>query len=126
MCTTRSAGTDLPPRKWTAYCPRTRQHCNHSTYALARNRYNDPIVTSLFPLQLLLATFAGWTNRHLAQVIDYLVLENRVLKERLGKKRLRLTDDQRQSLAAKGKILGRRLLSDTSPNLLASAEYSDT
>ncbi|MCP5041471.1 MAG: transposase family protein [bacterium] len=34
-----------------------------------------------------------------------------MLKEQLGKKRLRLTDDQRHSLAAKGKILGRRLLS---------------
>ncbi len=33
-----------------------------------------------------------------------------MLKERLDKKRLRLTDDQRHSLAAKGKILGRRVL----------------
>ena len=35
---------------------------------------------------------------------------NRVLKEQLGKKRPRLTDDQRRRLAAKGKRLGRRLL----------------
>ncbi len=48
--------------------------------------------------------------RHQAQVIEYLVEENRVLKEQLGKRRLRLTDDQRHRLAAKGKILGRRLL----------------
>ncbi len=33
-----------------------------------------------------------------------------MLKEQLGKKRLRLNDDQRHSLAAKGKILGRQLL----------------
>ena len=32
----------------------------------------------LFPLHLLLATFAGWVNRQQAQVIDYLVEENRV------------------------------------------------
>ena len=64
----------------------------------------------LFPLQLLLATFAGWVNRHQAQAIDYLVEENRVLKEQLGTRRLRLTDDQRRRLAAKGKVLGRRLL----------------
>ncbi len=61
-------------------------------------------------LQLLLATFAGWVNRHQAQVVEYLVEENRVLKERLRGKRLRLTDDQRRRLAAKGKILGRRVL----------------
>ena len=33
-----------------------------------------------------------------------------MLKEQLGNKRLRLTDDQRRRLAAKGKPLGRRLL----------------
>ena len=62
------------------------------------------------PLQVLLATFAGWVNRHQAQAIDYLVEENRVLKEQLGGRRLRLTNDQRRRLAAKGKALGRRLL----------------
>lgn len=30
-------------------------------------------MTDFFPLQLLLATFAGWVNREQAQVIDYLV-----------------------------------------------------
>jgi len=64
----------------------------------------------LFPLQLLLATFAGWVNREQAQVVAYLVEENRVLKEQLRGRRLRLTDDQRRRLAAKGKTLGRRLL----------------
>ena len=66
----------------------------------------------LMPLHLLLATFAGWANRHQAQVIDYLVEENRVLKEQLQGRRVRLTDSQRRRLAAKGKPLGRRLLSD--------------
>ena len=37
-----------------------------------------------FPLQLLLATFAGWVNREQAQVVAYLVEENRVLREQLG------------------------------------------
>ena len=64
----------------------------------------------LFPLHLLLATFAGWVNRQQAQVIDYLVEENRLLKEQLGGRRLRLTDSQRRRLAAKGKILGHQLL----------------
>jgi len=62
------------------------------------------------PLQLLLVTFSGWVNRQQAEVIDYLVEENRVLKEQLRGKRLRLTDDQRRRLAAKGKLLGRKLL----------------
>ena len=67
-------------------------------------------MASTFPLRFLLATFAGWVNRQQAQAIDYLVEENRVLKEQLGGKRLGLTDDQRRRLAAKGKTLGRRLL----------------
>ena len=49
-------------------------------------------------------------NRQQAQVIDYLREENRVLKEQLKGRRLRLTDTQRRRLAAKGKALGRRLL----------------
>ena len=48
----------------------------------------------LIRLQLLLATFAGWVNREQAQVVAYLVEENRVLQEQLRRRRLRLTDDQ--------------------------------
>jgi len=44
-----------------------------------------------------------------AQIVAYLVEENRVLREQLGGRRLRLTDDQRRRLAAKGKPLGWRL-----------------
>jgi hypothetical protein len=44
------------------------------------------------------------------RVVAYLVEENRVLKEQLGGRRLRLTDHQRRRLAAKGRVLGRRLL----------------
>jgi putative transposase len=90
--------------------PTTRPHCRSRSYDLAPHRYDDRIVTDIFRLQLLLATFAGWINRHQAQAIDYLVEENRVHKEQLGGKRLRLTDDQRRRLAAKGHALGRRLL----------------
>jgi transposase InsO family protein len=63
-------------------------------------------------LQLLLATFAGWVNHQQSQVIDYLIEENRVLKEQLesGGRRVRFTDDQRRRLAAKGKPLGRKVL----------------
>ena len=61
-------------------------------------------------LQLLLAAWSGWVNRNQASVIEFLVEENRVLKEQLGGRRLRLTDDQRRRLAAKGHALGRSVL----------------
>src|SRR5918996_1208940 len=62
------------------------------------------------PLRLLVLTLAGWINRHQQHVIDYLVEENRVLREQLRGRRVRLTDDQRRRLAAKGQRLGRRVL----------------
>ncbi len=62
------------------------------------------------PLKLLLCVFSAWVNRQQTQVIYYLVEENRVLKEQLGGKRLRLTDKQRRRLAAKAKLLGWKLL----------------
>ena len=63
------------------------------------------------PLKLLLCVFSGWVNRQQDRIIHYLVEENRVLKEQLKGKRLRLTDTQRRRLAAKAKILGTRMLS---------------
>ena len=68
------------------------------------------MTADMFALRLLLATFAGWVNRDQARIIDYLREENRVLREQLGGRRLRLTDAQRRRLAAKGKVLGRRVL----------------
>ena len=69
-----------------------------------------PMPDPLQPLRFLLVLFAGWIHREQAQVVDYLVEENRVLREQLGDRRLRLTNDQRRRLAAKGKALGRSLL----------------
>ena len=63
-----------------------------------------------YPLQVLLLTVSGWVNREQQRTIEYLVEENRVLKEQLKDHKLRLNDDQRRRLAAKGKQLGRRLL----------------
>jgi hypothetical protein len=58
--------------------------------------------------KLLLATFEGAVTRRQAQVISHLIEENRVLKEQLVARgrTLRLTDDQRRRLAAKGRPLG--------------------
>ncbi len=64
----------------------------------------------LHPAQLLLVSLAVWINRHQQEVVEYLVEENRVLKEQLRGRRLRLNDDQRRRLAAKGKKIGRQAL----------------
>ncbi len=64
----------------------------------------------LYPLQWLLLMFSGWVNHYQQDVIEYLVEENRVLKEQLGGRRLRLNDEQRRRLAAKRRRLGRRIL----------------
>ncbi len=53
------------------------------------------------PLQFLILAFAGWANRSQQDVIEYLQAENRVLREQLSVRRLRLTDAQRCRLAAK-------------------------
>ena len=62
------------------------------------------------PFSFLVTAIAGWMSRHQQQVIDYLMEENRVLREQIGNRRLRFSDDQRRRLATKAKILGRRLL----------------
>ena len=66
----------------------------------------------LDPFRFLLTSLAGWMNQHHLQAIDYLREENRVLREQLGGRRLRLTDHQRRRLAAEAKGLGRRVLAE--------------
>jgi len=66
----------------------------------------------LQPFHLLLIALAGWLSRQQQAVIDYLIEENRVLKEQLEGHRLRFTDEQRIRLAVKAKVLGRRALDE--------------
>ena len=61
-------------------------------------------------LQFLMLIFSGWANRHQQDVIEYLQEENRSLREQLGGKRLRFTDQQRRRLAAKAQVIGRKAL----------------
>jgi hypothetical protein len=65
----------------------------------------------LTPLSIVVTCIAGWRNEHQQRVIDYLIEENRVLREQLGNRRLRFTDDQRRRLAVRAKELGRSTLS---------------
>jgi transposase InsO family protein len=62
------------------------------------------------PFRVLLLAVSGWVHREQQAVIEYLVEENRVLREQIGNRRLRLTDEQRRRLAAKGIRLGRQVL----------------
>src|SRR5215831_20331485 len=62
------------------------------------------------PFRFVLISVAGWMNQRQLQMIEYLQEENRVLREQLGSKRLRLNDDQRRRLGVKAKKLGRRVL----------------
>ena len=62
-------------------------------------------------LPFLVLALAGWVNRHQEDRIDYLREENRVLREHLGPRPLRLTDAQRRRLAVPGQTLGRRIVS---------------
>jgi putative transposase len=64
----------------------------------------------LQPWQLLLLVLAGWVNRQQQDVIEYLLAENRVMRQKLGKRRILLNDEQRRMLAIKGKVLGRKVL----------------
>src|SRR5216684_7459994 len=64
------------------------------------------------PFRFVLIAVAGWMNQRQQQIIDYLREENRVLRDQLGGRRVRLNDDQRRRLAAKAKGLGRKLLAE--------------
>src|SRR5262249_39374445 len=64
----------------------------------------------LDPFSFVLTSIAGWMNQHQQHVIEYLMEENRVLREQMGSRRLRFSDNQRCRLAAKAKKLGRKLL----------------
>jgi putative transposase len=64
----------------------------------------------LQPWQLLFALLAGWRNSRQREIIQYLHTENQILKEKLRRHRILLSDDQRRRLACKGKVLGRKML----------------
>ena len=67
---------------------------------------------SLTPLSFMMTSIAGWLNQHQQHAIDYLMEENRVLREQIGTRRLRFTDDQLRRLASRGKDLSRKALAE--------------
>jgi hypothetical protein len=85
----------------------------HLTLPISVDRHLDGTMSFVLqPWQLLLVILAGWVNRQQQAVIEYLHTENRVLREKLGKRRILLNDDQRRRLAVKGKVLGRKVLAE--------------
>jgi hypothetical protein len=95
-----------------ADCAEHRNRCRGSQLSFTTRIPRVTVSTMhLNPWNVLLIAIAGWMNREQVAVIEYLKEENRVLRELLGKKRPRLSDDQRRRLAAKGIALGRKLLS---------------
>ena len=66
----------------------------------------------LDPFSFVVVSIAGWMNQHQQHVVHYLMEENRVLREQIGKRKMRFNDDQRRRLAAKAKKIGRKILDD--------------
>ena len=58
---------------------------------------------TLTPFHLLVMSLAGYLNREQPKILDYLKVENAVLRQQLAK-RLRLDDEQRLKLALKGML----------------------
>ena len=67
------------------------------------------ILNSLF---VLVVAIAGRLTDDQQRVIEYLMMENQVLREMLAGRggRLRFNENQRRRLAAKAKAVGRRVL----------------
>ena len=71
---------------------------------------NVEMAASTNLLQVLLMLAAGWLQRQQAATIEYLKAENRVLRERLGGRRIVFTDAERRQLAEKARAVGRKAL----------------
>jgi putative transposase len=67
-------------------------------------------VIDVSAFQMLLLTVTSWLDQREREVLAYLIEENRVLRRQLGGRRLRLSDDDRRTLAARAYRLGRQAL----------------
>ena len=64
----------------------------------------------LQPWHLLFAALSAWVNQRQQQIIAFQSSEIEALLQKLGKKRILLTDEQRRLLAVQGQALGRKAL----------------
>lgn len=66
-------------------------------------------------MQFLIVVLAAWLSRQQEAFIEYLKAENRLLKARLGRRRLIFTDAERRLLARHAKAVGRKKLLEFDP-----------
>jgi transposase InsO family protein len=66
-------------------------------------------------VQFLIVVLAGWLARRQEAFIEYVMAENRMLKARLGRRRLIFTDTERRLLARPAKAIGRKKLFELDP-----------
>src|SRR5262245_62679356 len=66
-------------------------------------------------MQFLVAALAAWLARQQEGLIEYLKAENRMLKARLGRRRIIFTDAERRLLARHAKAVGRKKLLELDP-----------
>jgi putative transposase len=64
----------------------------------------------LHPWQLFFLILSGLVNRRQQEIIGFQNVQIRILMDKMGRKRILLSDRQRRVLAAKGKAIGRRAL----------------
>ncbi len=78
-----------------------RYGCSSHSHVDHRARYHGAAMGTE-AVRFLVLWMAGWVNSRQLEVIDFLREENRVLREQLGGRPLRFSDDQRRRLAVKG------------------------
>src|SRR5258708_27715345 len=66
-------------------------------------------------LALLVASMGCWLERKAVAQIEYLKAENRLLRSRLGRRRVLFSDAERHALATLAKEIGTRVLRDIDP-----------
>ncbi|MCH9727094.1 MAG: integrase core domain-containing protein [Planctomycetes bacterium] len=64
----------------------------------------------LQPWQFLFVLLCGWVHQRQSEIIEFQNAQITALLEKLGKKRILLTDNQRRVLAVKSKSIGRKTL----------------
>jgi transposase len=81
---------------------------------------STPMPFLLQPLHMMLCVLSEYVRREQEKQIEYLQVESRILREKIGGSRVLLSDDQRRRLAVKGKALGRRQLGEVA--IIAQAD----
>ena len=69
-----------------------------------------PMNFILKPWQLFFLILSGWVNRRQQEIIEFQNAQIQALMDKMGRKRILLSDDQRRLLAVKGKALGRKTM----------------